>query len=229
MSRPVRVGIIDSGVHSAHPHVGNIAGGVTIGPHSLEASYVDRLGHGTAIAALIHARAPHAELFAVKVFQDTLTTNLRMVLSAIDWCLQNEMDLINLSLGTPNGEHRAAFEAAVARAGAAGKGIVSAFEVNGAPALPGHLPGVVGVLADASKRPGEHGLVTHGAKKIFTACPFPRDIPGVPRERNLLGVSFAVAHVTATLASLWNPSCARSSAADCELLLTHKLGAMASV
>lgn len=226
MSRPVRIGIIDSGVHAAHPHIGNIAGGVTIDPHSLEASYVDHLGHGTAIAALIHARAPHARLFAVKIFQHALSTSLPIVLSAIDWCLQNEMDLINLSLGTSNSEHKTAFEKAVEQVRTSGKAIVSAFEMNGAPALPGCLPGVVGVIADASRAPGEHSVELRGGKKIFTACPFPRDIPGVSRERNLHGVSFAVAHVTGTLANLWDPS---SCTADGESLLAHHVETIASV
>ena len=35
---------------------------------------------------------------------------------------------------------------------------------------------------------------------VFRASPFPRPIPGVPRERNLAGVSFAVANVTGFLA-----------------------------
>jgi subtilisin family serine protease len=205
MSRRVRIGIIDSGVNVAHPHVGNIVGGVNIGPSAHDASYVDHLGHGTAIAALIHARAPQAELFAVKIFQNALATNLATVLFAIDWCLDNEMNLINLSLGTTNREHRPAFETATERACATRTLIVSAFEMSGVPALPGSLPGVVGVLADSAKVPGEHGIETRDGKQIFTACPFPREIPGVPRERNLYGVSFAVAHVTAALAGVWNP------------------------
>jgi hypothetical protein len=206
MSAPVRIGIIDSGVNVAHPHIGNIAGGVNIGPDAHDASYIDHLGHGTAIAALIHARAPQAELFAVKIFQNALASNLATVLFAIEWCLDNEMDLINLSLGTTNHEHRTAFETTIARGRATGKVVVSAFEMNGTPALPGSLSGVVGVLADPSKAPGEHGVERRDGKQIFTACPFPREIPGVPRERNLHGVSFAVAHVTAALACLWNPA-----------------------
>jgi subtilisin family serine protease len=206
MSRRVRIGVIDSGVNVAHPHIGNIAGGANISRGAQDASFVDHLGHGTAVAALIHAQAPQAELFAVKIFQNALATNLATVLFAIDWCLDNEMDLINLSLGTTNQEHRPAFEMAIARVHATGKAIVSAFEMNGLPALPGSLPGVVGVLADASKAPGEHGVETRDGKKVFTACPFPREIPGVPREQNLHGVSFAVARVTAALASLWDSS-----------------------
>ena len=53
MTRRIRIGIIDSGVHAAHPHIGNITGGVTIANGAPDPScYVDHLGHGTAIAAL---------------------------------------------------------------------------------------------------------------------------------------------------------------------------------
>ncbi|HEX8766398.1 MAG TPA: S8 family serine peptidase [Candidatus Acidoferrum sp.] len=224
MKRPVRIGIIDSGVNAAHPHVGDIAGGIAIGPDVRGSSYVDYLGHGTAVAALIHARAPYAELFAVKIFHNNLTANLAQVLSAIDWCLDHEMDLINLSLGTANSAHKPAFEAAVGRVRSSGKALVSAFEVQGDPALPGALPGVVGVLADSAKGPGEHGVLTRSGKKVFTACPFPRDIPGVPRERNLHGVSFAVAHTTATLSGLCRPP---FPGTDWELLLANRLQAQA--
>jgi subtilisin family serine protease len=209
MTRPIRIGIIDSGVHAAHPHVGNIVGGVTITNASQDSSsYVDHLGHGTAIAALIHSRAPQADLFAVKIFHRALVTNLADVLAAIDWCVQNEMNLINLSLGTTNHDHRSAFEAAVTKTTAAGTGIVSAFEMGGVEALPGRLPGVIAVAADPSKAPGEYAIQAIGGKNVATACPFPRGIPGVPREKNLHGVSFAVAHVTATLANLWSPTSA---------------------
>ncbi len=67
--RGVRIAVIDSGVHAAHPHVGGVAGGVAIRPDgSTEAGFVDRLGHGTAVAAAIREKAPDAELFAIKVF-----------------------------------------------------------------------------------------------------------------------------------------------------------------
>jgi hypothetical protein len=207
MTRRIRIGIIDSGVHAAHPHIGNITGGVTIANGAPDPScYVDHLGHGTAIAALIHSRAPQADLFAVKIFHHKLVTKLDDVLAAIDWCLQNEMDLINLSLGTTNSTHRRAFEESTRKVSAAQRGIVSAFEMGGVEALPGCLHGVVAAVADPAEAPGEHVANTVRGKRVFTACPFPRGIPGVPREKNLHGASFSVAHVTATLANLWNPA-----------------------
>ncbi len=204
--RPVRVGIIDSGVHLAHPHIGNISGGVAIGGDAQGANYADRLGHGTAIAALIHQRAPLADLFAVKVFHHALATDLATLLFAIDWCLDNGMDLINLSLGTTNAAHRPAFEMAIARVQATGAAIVSAAEIDGVAALPGTLPGVIAVVADAGKEPGEFGVEMRGGREVIAACPWAREIPGVARERNLHGISFAVAHVTARLAEMRGPA-----------------------
>ena len=98
MNRRVRIGILDSGVHATHPHVGGLAGGITIGPHGSAAGYEDRLGHGTAVAALIHHVNPQPELVAVKIFDSKLATSLPTVIRAIDWCLEQEIDVINLSV-----------------------------------------------------------------------------------------------------------------------------------
>lgn len=200
MNRQVRIGILDSGVHAAHPHVGGIAGGITISPDGLVAGYEDRLGHGTAVAALIHHVNPQAELVAVKIFENKLATSLPTVSRAIDWCLEHEIDVINLSLGTVNTGHRAAFEIAVEKTRSAGTVIVSALEMNGTAALPGSLNGVIGVLETEPGSMHDYQTCERYGKLVYKAPPFPRDIPGVPREHNLKGVSFAVARVSALVA-----------------------------
>jgi subtilisin family serine protease len=195
MSSPVRIGVLDSGVCRTHPHVGKIVDGITITADGPMAGYEDTLGHGTAVAAIIHHLNPQADLVAVKIFDRKLATSLPVVIRAIDWCLEHDIQVINLSLGTLNPEHRSTFEDAVAKTHAAGAVIVSALEMNGAAALPGSLAGVIGVMeADEYQVNHRHG------KLVYTAPPFPRDIPGVPRERNLKGVSFAVARVSAQIA-----------------------------
>jgi subtilisin family serine protease len=195
MSPPVRIGILDSGVCRTHPHVGKIVDGITITADGAIAGYEDTLGHGTAVAAIIHHLNPEADLVAVKIFDRKLATSLPVVIRAIDWCLQHDIQVINLSLGTLNPEHRRAFEEVVARTRQAGAVIVSALEMSGAAALPGSLAGVIGVMeAD------EYQVNHRYGKLVYTAPPFPRDIPGVPRERNLKGVSFAVARVSAQIA-----------------------------
>ena len=81
-----RVAVIDSGVHSAHPHVGGVAGGVGFDEDGRQHDdYVDRLGHGTAVTAAIREKAPDAELYAVKVFDRALSTRIANLIAAIDW------------------------------------------------------------------------------------------------------------------------------------------------
>src|ERR1700677_1063038 len=203
MSRRVRIGVLDTGVCLTHPHVGKIVDGVTITVDGAIGGYDDTLGHGTAVPAVIHHLNPEADLVAVKIFDRKLATSLPVVIRAIDWCLEHDIQVINLSLGTLNPEHRSAFEEVVARAHAAGALIVSALEMNGAAALPGSLAGVVGVVETDPSDGVEYRAYQRYGKLVYTAPPFPRDIPGVPREYNLKGVSFAVARVSARVASAW--------------------------
>ena len=68
--RGVRVAVIDSGVHAAHPHVQGVAGGIGIDASgAMHDDYVDRLGHGTAVAAVIREKAPSAEIFRGQGFR----------------------------------------------------------------------------------------------------------------------------------------------------------------
>jgi subtilisin family serine protease len=200
----LRIAVIDSGVHAAHPHVRGVAGGVGIDddgrPHD---DYVDRLGHGTAVTAVIRERAPHADVFAVKVFDRELRTTGKALVAAIDWARHAGVQLINLSLGTTNAEHEPDLSAAVGRAIEAGVLIIAAAPESGRRWLPGALPGVIRVTLDATlPRDTCRARDANGEIEI-AASGYPRPIPGVPPERNLRGVSFAVANATGILARQW--------------------------
>jgi subtilisin family serine protease len=196
--RGVRIAIIDSGVHASHPHVGGIAGGAGIGDDGREdEDYVDRLGHGTAVTAAIKEKAPDAELYAVRVFDRTLSTSMTRLIRAIDWAVHARMHLVNLSLGTRRAEHEAVLAGAVERAAAHGVVIVSAHQdEEGTRWLPGSLPGVIGVQVDWTCPRDEFRIDTPAATTVFRASGYPRPIPGVPPARNLNGISFAVANMT---------------------------------
>ena len=98
--RGVSVAVIDSGVNPEHPHVGAVAGGVKIGlSGEVSEDFVDRLGHGTAVFAAIQEKAPEAEIFAVRVFDDRLRTSVRALVAAIDWAAERGVRVVNLSLG----------------------------------------------------------------------------------------------------------------------------------
>lgn len=200
----VRVAVVDSGVHAAHPHVGGVAGGAAIGSDGSEAEdYVDRLGHGTAVTAAIREKAPGAEVFAVKVFGDRLATSCGALVRAIGWAAEHEARLVNLSLGTSNPVHEARLAAAVTQAVERGALVVSARQSDGVRWLPGSIPGAIGVLLDWScPRHSVRLGRDHAGAPAFVASGFPRPIPGVSPARNLGGISFAVANVTGVLARL---------------------------
>ncbi|HYM22177.1 MAG TPA: S8 family serine peptidase, partial [Vicinamibacterales bacterium] len=141
----IRIAVIDSGVYAQHPHIaGRIAGGVGIDDRGCEyPDYVDRLGHGTAVAAAILEKAPDARLYAVKVFDRALSTTMSGLVAGIDWAVRSGARVVNLSLGTSKAEHEAALAEAVARAAAAGAIIVAARDDRGVRWLPGSLRGVL--------------------------------------------------------------------------------------
>ncbi len=198
---PVRVAAIDSGVNPAHPHVVPIAGGIQITPEGVEEDYTDFLGHGTAVTGAIREKAPAAEIYAVKVFHRELATTGQALLRALEWCIDNHMDFVNLSLGTLNANYQSAFKQLIARAQQANATIVAAYEMNGQPAFPGSLEGVAGVLLDPNCPRTCYTTQQKNGRTVYAASGYPRDIPGVPPQRNLQGVSFAVANVTGFLAA----------------------------
>jgi subtilisin family serine protease len=196
-----RVAIIDSGVNPRHPHVGAVAGGVSVTAEGIGTDYLDRLGHGTAVAGAIREKSSRAEIFAVKVFERSLATTGNVLFRALDWCLDQEMTFINLSLGTLNQQYLAGFQERVGRAREVGVTIVSAYLMNEQRALPGSLPGVAGVVLDEACGRHEFREQQMNGQTVYAACGYPREIPGIPRERNLQGISFAVANVTGLLAA----------------------------
>jgi subtilisin family serine protease len=216
----VRVAIIDSGVHAAHPHVGGVAGGVGIDDDGREhGDYTDRLGHGTAVTAAIKEKAPDAELFAVKVFDRTLSTRVANLIHAIDWAAQNRMHIANLSLGTARPAHETILREAVDRARSHGVVVVAARDDGGVRWLPGSLPGVISVQLDWSCPRDEYRVAEIEGQTVFRASGYPRGIPGVPPDRNLNGISFAVANMTGFVAR------ARAAASDDWLQALVSVGA----
>ncbi|OFW27098.1 MAG: hypothetical protein A3H97_21365 [Acidobacteria bacterium RIFCSPLOWO2_02_FULL_65_29] len=199
--RGVRVAIVDSGVHAAHPHVQGVEQGVAIrADGSLDDDFVDHLGHGTAVAAAIREKAPDARLLAIKVFWRALATDVSVLVRGIDEASERGAAVINLSLGTSNLAHRPLVEAAVRRASVRGACIVAAGEDQGVCWLPGAIDGVVPVTLDWHCPREEYRVISRAGRSGVAASGYPRDIPDVPRERNLKGISFAVANASGFLA-----------------------------
>ena len=194
-SRPVRVGIVDSGINPRDRQVVAVEGGVGIrfrdGRVERDSSWEDLLGHGTAVAATIRGHAPAASLFSIRVFHRRLEAHMEAVLDAIDWGVEQRLDLLNLSLGCTNREKEAAFVSACARAMDLGVTVVSAAGTSVESSF-------IAVAAD-SELEGEEIRFEPG---LLRASPWARPRGVLPREKNFHGTSLAVAHVTGIAARL---------------------------
>jgi hypothetical protein len=199
--RGVRIVVIDSGVHARHPHVQGVVGGVGIDAAGREQDdYVDRLGHGTAVTAAIREKAPEAEIFIARVFDRELKATAIALVAAIDWAIRHQAHFVNMSLGTTNPEHEERLRDAVARMREAGGRLVAAAPQGGVRWLPGALQGVAAVELDWSLPRDVVQLLVSGGEMRLRASGYPRPIPGVDPEKNLKGISFAVANATGMLA-----------------------------
>jgi subtilisin family serine protease len=198
-------------VFAAHPHVQGVAGGVGFdGDGRRHGDFLDRLGHGTAVTAAIKEKAPDALVYAVKVFDRALSTNVGTLIAAIDWAAAAGMHVANLSLGTSRHEHERALREVVDRAAAHGMLIVAARDDDGVRWLPGSLPGVVPVQLDWTCPRDRYRVVEVDGETVVRASGYPRPIPGVEPARNLNGISFAVANVTGFVARTMQSATDRS-------------------
>ncbi len=194
--RGLKIAVIDSGVHLKHPHIHARTHQVNWEDQP-DFDGEDQVGHGTAVMAAIQEKAPEAEYFSLRLFGRSLRATSTQLMRAIDWAISNRMDIVNLSLGTPNPDARTGLEILLNRARSAGVVIVSARKTVGERCyMPGNLEGAIGVEVDWQIERDRYRISGAGEALLLTASGYPRPLPGMSPSRNLNGVSFAVANAT---------------------------------
>jgi subtilisin family serine protease len=158
----------------------------------------DLLGHGTAVAGILRQQLPDAEIFAVRVFDQDLTSYPSLVARAVLRAAAEGCAFLNLSLAMPPGTGSELLATACGEAMAAGCTIVAAGHPERKGLLPASVPGVLGVVADDLVPEGAI-RVLQGGSYPYAAAGRPRGLGGVPAAGNLWGNSFACARVTAYL------------------------------
>jgi outer membrane biosynthesis protein TonB len=204
----VKIAVMDSGI-SPHPEL-TIAGGYAAVDYTT--SYADDKGHGTHVAGIIGAKrdqqgidgiAPGAELFAVKVLNEKGEGTLSDLLEGIDWAITNQMDIINLSMGSADSSQ--AMQDAMEKAYHAGVLLVGASGNEGAghPVdYPAAYDSVIAVSAtDASNNLAAFSSVGSEVEFAAPGKDIASTYPGAD-YRLMSGTSQATSHVTAMLALL---------------------------
>ncbi|WP_100405689.1 S8 family peptidase [Bacillus solitudinis] len=102
----VKVAVIDSGISTTHPAL-NVVGGISMVDYTT--SYEDDNGHGTHSAGIIAAKqestqsygvAYNVQLYAVKSLDRAGNGRLADTIKGIEWAVSQQIDIVNLSLGT---------------------------------------------------------------------------------------------------------------------------------
>jgi len=193
--KPLRIGVVDTGVNPWHSHVrGNVTGcRIFVAPDGSiceDGEFFDPIGHGTAVAGVIREAFPDALIFAVRVFDECDATYPSLVARGILRAAAEGCDFVNVSLSLPPGPGDAAMTAACAAAVDAGCVLVASARPDRPAWLPASLPGIFTVTADDSLAFGE---VRACGPLRLTAPGRPRDLAVVPQDANLAGHSFACA------------------------------------
>ena len=196
----VRVAIVDSGVDQNHSGVRRIAGGVDLstGPDGrilFGTDFSDRAGHGTACAGIIRRKAPEADLFSIRIFDESLQTKGRLLVAALQWAIDHRMDVVNMSLGTTDVTIRNALTRICLQACEAGLILIAAENNEGAESYPATFCEVIGVAA--GKVYGRYSYFYRPEETI--ECVARGDEQRLcwvrPREIMAGGTSFAAPHI----------------------------------
>ncbi|MHA1778269.1 MAG: S8 family serine peptidase [Candidatus Heimdallarchaeaceae archaeon] len=137
----VKVAILDTGIDYTHPDLDDVyAGGYDF--VDSDADPKDGHGHGTHCAGIVAAEdngigvigvAPKASIYAVRVLDAQGSGTISDIVAGIDWAIDNNMDIISMSLGSSSGD--SSLEAAIDRAYNAGIVVVAASGNDGQEAI----------------------------------------------------------------------------------------------
>ncbi len=150
----VLVVIVDSGVDGENPAVGGrLRQRLRVELDEEEARVVvdpeasDLVGHGTACAGIVHALAPAAELVSLRVLGSDNRGKGRAVAAAVDWAIEAEAQVVNLSLSSRSESMFATFHELADRAYFANTLLVCAANNIPGPSYPSTFAAVISVAA----------------------------------------------------------------------------------
>ena len=104
----VRVAVIDSGIYPNHPDLEGRVVGQQNTMYPDDDSLIDDVGHGTAVAGIIAANdngvgiigvSQNVQLYSIIVTTSDGRVNRQAFIDGIEWAIENNVDIINLSLG----------------------------------------------------------------------------------------------------------------------------------
>ena len=206
----VKVAVLDSGMDKWLQ--GNLSEGVDLIMKNGKLDVDDLTGHGTAISSIISAPfgnadllgvAPNAELTAVKVLDSQNSSPISRIIEGIDWCIQNDIDVINMSFGTSN--YSIALKEKIQEATQEGLIIVASAGNNGSNGglqYPARYDNVIAVASIGTDMQRVDSSATGEGLSVSAPGDQIRTLGLFGGESIVTGTSIATAHVTGAVAIL---------------------------
>lgn len=192
----VRVGIVDSGFREDQQSWIEDAAAFVIRDNQLwmDNPSLDQINHGSRILDIIRHHNEDSCFYVAQVFDQRGRTTPVQVAAAIEWLQEQEVQVINLSLGLR--EDRESLRDAVQQAVTAGIIISASSPARGEPVYPSAYPGVFRMTGDARCSLEQvSSLQTEFAD-------FGGHVLGFDGEQNAAGASLGCAHMTGHIASI---------------------------
>ncbi|AGK99600.1 S8 family serine peptidase [Clostridium pasteurianum] len=101
----ISVAVIDDGINNVFYEVSNISNSIEITLdliiHTVTNFNSSNISHGSTCAAIIKKYCPEAVLTSIKILNDkTRKCTKAQLVKSIEWCINNNIQVVNLSLGT---------------------------------------------------------------------------------------------------------------------------------
>lgn len=202
----IRVAVVDSGVEYDHPALEDCVYGGVVVEYDAKAENqfrykpdpkpVDVSGHGTACAGIIHSIAPEAEIYSVRVLGRNMGGRAIQFAAGLDWAIENDMQVVNLSLSTSLEEFFGLFHDLADQAYFKNMNLICAVNNIPEPSYPSLFSSVISVAAHEGKEPliyyyNIHPPVEFGAPGIDVEVAWNRK-----QYLTCTGNSFAAPHIT---------------------------------
>jgi hypothetical protein len=104
--------------------------------------------HGTDCATILCNHTKNYQLYSIKILDDQRTANKKDLITALEWCLNNGVELVNLSIGSSYYKDYADLKMIIDHLLSKGVIIVAACDNRNIRTFPASFPGVIGVRTD---------------------------------------------------------------------------------
>lgn len=143
-----RIGIVDSGYSPEQASYIFASQRLMLTAKGVEQTPVqpDVTGHGSAVIEIIRMHQPRTRFAVAQVFDQDHRASVEQVVAGIDWLLEQQVELINLSLGLR--EPQPSLHAALQRAKAQGVLLMASSPAMGPKVYPAAYPEVISITSD---------------------------------------------------------------------------------